>query len=161
MRTWLLLLFLLPSYLVSQVKILMPVVVKDSAGKSVTDLKAADFQVTGPKNISIVDLSVISPQTVSSTDPKASVVMIYDAVNIPTNTFDRNVGDLREFLADVASHRLPVTLLVNTNAGLRLVYNARTSPEVLSAALAATADKKTKQPEAADPKVEEQARNLL
>ncbi|MFZ0315195.1 MAG: hypothetical protein WAL85_21020 [Candidatus Korobacteraceae bacterium] len=49
MRRLLLLLLLLPLPLISQVKILMPVVVKDAAGKPVTDLKLSDFQVSGPK----------------------------------------------------------------------------------------------------------------
>jgi VWFA-related protein len=161
MRQLLFLLVLLPSSLASQVKILMPVVVKDSAGKPVTDLKASDFQIGGPKGVRIADMLFVPPQPLTREDPRPSVVMMYDAVNIGTRSFDLNVRDLRQLLREVASHRLPVTLLVNTDAGVRLVYSARTSPEVLAAALAATAGTKAKDaPPITDAKVEEQARNL-
>ncbi len=156
MRILFLLLLFLPSLLSAQVKILMPVVVKDAFGKAVTDLKESDFQVSGPRNTRVSEVSIVSPDD----DSKRTIVMLYDAVNIPTNSFESNVRDLREFLAQVANRRLPVTVLVNTQTGLHLVYSARTSPEVLSAALTATADAKAKATPIADPKVEEQAKNL-
>ncbi len=133
MRRLIVFLCLLPLPLSSQVKILMPVVVKDAAGKPVTDLKVSDFEVSGPKNIRVQDTSLIQPQTVTKEDSKASVVVVYDAANIPTSFFEVNVRALRDFLREVADRRVPVTLLVNTEAGLRLVYNVRTPPEVLSA----------------------------
>lgn len=161
MRQLLLLLVLLPSSLASQVKILMPVVVKDASGKAVTDVKLEDFQVSGPKGIRVGDSFLVLPQTATKDDSRTAVVVIYDAVNIPTRTFELNVRDLREFLGQVASGQLPVTLLINTAAGLRLVYSARTPPEVLSAALAATSDTKGKDAAPiSDPKVEEEAKNL-
>ena len=45
----------------SQVKILMPVVVKDAAGKSSTDLKISDFSVSGPKDVSIDRMWLVPP----------------------------------------------------------------------------------------------------
>lgn len=164
MRRLIVFLLLLPLPVVSQVKILMPVLVKDAAGKPVTDLKVSDFEVSGPRNIRVQDMSLVEPQTVTKDDPRASVVVVYDAVNIPTSFFEANVRELRDFLREVANRRLPVTLLVNTEAGLRLVYNVRTPPEVLSAALAATSGSKPKSTDVAvpitDPKVEEQIKNL-
>ncbi len=163
MRTLLLSVLLLPSLLFAQVKILMPVVVKDAAGKAVTDLKDSDFKV-GNKNIRVASVSLIDPQALSNDDARSSVVMIYDAANMPTTTFDLNVSDLRDFLSEIAHRRLAVTLLVNTESGIRLIYSARTSPEVLSAALSATSDNKSKEkqvaPPVTDPKVEQQIKNL-
>lgn len=150
MRRLLFCLLLLPLPLVSQVKILMPVVVKDAAGKPVTDLKASDFQVSGPKNVRVEDVSLVQPHTVSKDDSRPSAAVIYDAANLRTNEYESNVKELRDFLRDVASRRLPVTLLVNTEAGLRLIYSSRTPPEVLTAALAAT---EQSTPKATDAKV--------
>jgi VWFA-related protein len=162
MRTLLLFLLLLPWSLFAQVKILMPVVVKDTAGKAAADLKESDFKVSGPKNVRVAELALVSPQTVMQDDSRSPIVMIYDAANIPTDSSRLNVRDLRDFLGQVASRQLPVTLLVNTEAGLRLIHNARTPPEILSAALSATSKEKTTQPPVpvTDPKVEEEARNL-
>lgn len=164
MRRLLLFLLLLPLSLVSQVKILMPVVVKDASGKAVTDLKASDFPISRPKNIRLADMSLVSPQSVADADTRNAVVVIYDAANLRTNAHELNVQELRNFLREVADHRLPVTLLVNTEAGLRLIYNSRIPPEVLSEALTATAQSKPKTPDvkvtADDAQVQQQAENL-
>jgi len=164
MRRLFLFLLLLSVPLVSQVKILMPVVVKDAGGKPVTDLKESDFQVSGPKNIRVQDMLLVQPQTVTKDDTRASVVIIYDAVNLRTNEHELNVKELRDFLREVADKKLPVTLLVNTEAGLRLIYDSRTPSEVLSAALTATGQSKAKTSDvkvtAADPRIQQQAENL-
>lgn len=175
MRRLLLFLFLLPLPLVSQVKILMPVVVKDAAGKPVTDLKISNFQVSGPKNVSIDQMWLVPPQTVSEQDARTPLIVLYDAANIPTQVPGRSGGvptsvaeqqavALRSFLEQVAGKSLPITLLVNTKDGLRLIYDSRTAPEVLTEALAITARSKTP---AADAKltsssagVDEQVKNL-
>ncbi len=52
-RVLIFVLLILPSTLLCQVKILMPVVVKDAGGTPVTDLKESDFHVSGPKGVSI------------------------------------------------------------------------------------------------------------
>lgn len=163
MRTLLLVVLLLPLSLLAQVKILLPVVAKNSAGNAVIDLKQENFSVKGPKNFRLLDASLVPPGTVSATDPRPSIVFIYDAANIPTSSFELNVRDLRDFLADVAHRKLPVTVLINTSNGLRLIYSARTSPEALSAALTATEPgKKSGVPPAtgSDPQAEAVAKNL-
>ena len=157
MRTLLLLLLLLPCSLYSQVKILMPVVAKDAAGKPVTDLKVSDFQVSGLKDVRIDSLQLVVPQTVSRDNPEVPIVVLYDAVNIYSDNLNVDVQLLREFLGEVAKRRLPVTFLINTEAGLHLVYSARTSPEILTAALAASASPKIMTD---DPQVEQQLKNL-
>jgi VWFA-related protein len=149
MRTLLILVLLLPWSLLAQVKILMPVVVKDAAGQAVPDLKESDFKVSGPKNIALTDIAVVNPQPMKQDDARSSLVMIYDAVNLPTRSFELNVRDIRDFLSQAAKRKFPITLLVNSARGLRLIYNARTAPEVLLAALAATAESKTGAAEAA------------
>ncbi|MGD0931605.1 MAG: VWA domain-containing protein [Candidatus Korobacteraceae bacterium] len=175
MRQFLIVLLLLPLPLVSQVKILMPVVVKDTAGRPVTDLKQSDFQVSGPKNITIDKMWLVPPQTVSEQDSKAPVVVLYDAVNIPTqipgengkvstSVAEKQATALRSFLEQVADRRLPVTLLVNTKDGLRLIYDSRTDPAVLAEALTMTAQSKTPATDAkltsGNPSVDEQVKNL-
>jgi len=71
---------------------------------------------------------------------------------------------MRDFLHEVAQRRFAVTVLINTEAGLRLVYDSRTPPEILLAALARTAQPKTMpsdiKAETTDATAEEQARNL-
>ncbi|HTZ89199.1 MAG TPA: VWA domain-containing protein [Alloacidobacterium sp.] len=176
MRRLIVFLLLLPLPLVSQVKILMPVVVKDASGKAVTDLQQSDFQVSGPKNVSVDKVWLVQPQTVSENDPRVPVVVLYDAANIPTripggnpkeaptNIAEWEAAALRSFLEQIADHRLPVTLLVNTKDGLRLVYDSRTPPEVLAEALAMTARSKTPAADAkltaSSPSVDEQIKNL-
>lgn len=58
-----------PLPLVSQVKILMPVVVKNAAGNPVTDLTLSDFSASGPKYIRIDRMWLVPPQTVSKDNP--------------------------------------------------------------------------------------------
>jgi hypothetical protein len=157
MRRLLLLLLLLPLPLVCQVKILMPVVVKDTQGRPVTDLKLSDFQVTGPKNVSIDRMWLVPPQTVSERDTRTPVLVLYDAASAEVSDPAQRTKWLRWFLGMVAQHRLPVTFYINEADGLHLIYDPTTPPEVLSAALALR-----KKPKATttDPKVEEEAETL-
>src|SRR5580704_2060902 len=135
MRRLLLLLLLLPVSLVSQVKILMPVVVKNAQGQAVTDLKLSDFEVSGPKNVRIDEIWLVPPEIVSKGDPRTPVVVLYDAANATNPYPDLRTKWLRAFLGSVAEHRLPVTFYINAPDGLRLIYEPSTPPEVLSAAL--------------------------
>lgn len=151
------LLLLLPLPLYSEVKILIPVVVKDDSGKPVTDLNVSDFQVSGPKDISIDRMWLIPPQTVSGQDPKTPVVVVYDAANATNPSPDLRTKWVREFLGMVAQHRAPVTFYIDTADGLRLIYDPSTPPEILSAALTLT---ETPKATSTDPKVEEQAKAL-
>lgn len=163
MRILLTLFLLLGSSVYAQVKILMPVVVKDAAGKAVTDLKQSDFTVSGPKHVRVIDMSLIAPATVARDDARPSIIMLYDAANIVGLGHERNVQEIRDFLSQVANHRLPVTLLVNTEAGLRLIYDSRTPGEVLTAALAATAKSREKPADDRmpnDAQVQQQVNNL-
>ncbi len=140
----------------SQVKILMPVVVKDAAGKPSTDLKVSDFSVSGPKDVSIDRMWLVPPQTVSDEDPRTSVFLVYDAVNTDPPS-DLRTKRIRSFLSMVAKDRAPVTFFINTANGLQLIYEATTPPEVLSSALTLTENRHAK---SADPEVEQQAKKL-
>ncbi len=135
MRRFLIFLLLLPLPLVSQVKILMPVVVKDAGGKPVTDLKQSDFQVSGPKNVTVDRMWLVPPQTVSEQDSRTPVTVLYDAVNVASSNPNLTTSWLRSFLSDVAMRQLPVTFYINTADGLRLIYDPSTAPEILSQAL--------------------------
>ena len=159
MRRFLLLLplLLLSLPLLSQVKILMPVVVKDASGKPVTDLKVSDFQVSGPKSVSVANMWLVPAQTVSKEDTRTPVLVLYDAANATNPYPDLRTKWLREFLGEVAKNRLPVAFFINTVDGLQLIYAPATPPEVLSAALALVDNSKAA---TSDPNVEEQARKL-
>lgn len=157
MRGILLFLLLLPLPLTSQVKILMPVVVKDADGKPVTDLKASDFQVSGPKDVSIDRMWLVPPETLSETDLRTPVTVLYDAANATDPYPELRTKWLRYFLKTVAEHQLAVTFYVNTPDGLHLVYGPDTPPKVLSEALAWTENPKSA---ASDPRVEDQAQKL-
>ena len=156
MRRLLVLLLLLPLPLLSQVKILMPVVVKDASGKPVTDLKLLDFQVSGPKNISIDQMWLVPPQTVSGQDKSVPVTVLYDAADAATN-LDITAKWIRAFLGEVAEHRAPVTFYTYTADGLKLTYDPTTSPQVLTAALALV-EKRTGTSN--DLQIEEQAKKI-
>src|SRR5215471_13954963 len=114
MRLLFLLILLLPSSLFSQVKALMPVVVKDASGKAVTNLKLTDFQVSGPKTSKVTDVSLVPAEASEPNENTSSVTVLFDASNIPTNRSQLNIREIRGFLGDVASRRLAVTFLVNT-----------------------------------------------
>ena len=151
MRRFLLLILLLPLPLASEVKILMPVVVKDAAGKPITDLKVSDFQVSGPKNASIERMWQVPSATVSTNDPRTPVVVLYDVAN------GRWARPSWKFLEQIAQDRSSVSILVNTTDGLRTIYDSATPPEVLSAALMLVKDPKAT---TNDPKIEQQAQRL-
>ena len=157
MRRLFVLLLLLPLPLVSQVKILMPVVVKDAGGKAVTDLKISDFQVSGPKNVRIDNMWLVQPAMVSGEDTRTPVVVLYDAANATDPYPNLRTKWLRSFLAEVAEHSLPITFYVNTPRGLQVVYEPGTPPEVLAAALNLRENQK---PATNDPKVTDQAQKL-
>lgn len=140
----------------SQVKILMPVVVKHASGKAVTDLKLSDFSVSGPKDVSIDRMWLFPPQTVSDEDPRTSVFVVYDAVNTDLHP-NLRTKSIRSFLSMVAKDRAPVTLFINTASGLQLIYEVATPPEVLSSALTLTENRHAK---STDPEVEQQAKKL-
>ena len=161
MRSLLLLLLLLPSSLSTDIKILVPVVVKDTAGHAVTDLKVSDFQVSGPKSNKVLDMSLI-PAGTSREDKKTQpLFVIYDAANIATNSAQLNIRDVRHFLSEVASRGLAVTFLVNTKAGLQQIYNPQTPPTTLAAALEATAQPPTLTVDGSgDPGFQEQVNSL-
>ena len=176
MRRLFLFLCFLPLPTLSQVKILIPVVVKDAAGQIVTNLAVSDFRVSGPKGASIDQMWLVAPQTVSGDDSRTPVVVLYDAANAtcPAELFrgspgaypeecsnpypDLRIKWLRDFLAMVAKDRLPVTFLISTVEGVQVIYDPRVaSPEVLSAALLLTESPKAK---SSDLNVEEQAKRL-
>lgn len=159
MRRFLLCAVLLVSLpLISQVKILMPVVVKDSAGKAVTGLKRSDFVVGGPKGAVVDRVWLVPPETVSKDDTRIPIVVLYDAANM-TAEYDPNQWSkyLRSLLSEVAKDRLPVTFYMNTTDGLKLIYDRATPPEILAAALELTASSSAT---SADPSVESQAKQL-
>ncbi len=137
MRTLLLLVLLLPSLLFAQVKILMPVVVKDATGKPVSDLKESDFKVSGPKNIRVDQMWFVPAEPLSIGSEEVSVVMLFDLANAR--------GDIpsQDLLERIAETRSPVTILVNTTNGLQTIYDPTTSPATLSAALKALKDPNT------------------
>ncbi len=157
MRKLAVFLLLLPLPLVSQVKILMPVVVRDAAGKPVTDLQASDFQVSGPKNASIDRMWLVPPATLSNDDSQMPVLVVYDAANVSNQYPEVTAKRLRALLSAVAQHRAPVTLLINSADGLHSIYDPATSPDVLSAALTLMDDPKATN---SDPNVEEQVARL-
>ncbi len=150
-------LLLLPLPLVSQVKILMPVVVKDASGKPVTDLKQSDFQVSGPKNVSIDQMWLVPPLTVSEQDTRTPVAILYDAANATNSSPDLRLKWLRSFFAQLAQHPLPITFYINTPQGVQTVYEPTTPPEVLAAALTPTEKSNLT---TNDPKVIDQAEKL-
>jgi hypothetical protein len=129
MRTLLLFVLLLPTSLFAQVKILMPVVVKDTAGNGVTDLKESDFKVSGPKNVRLDRMWLVPAEPISNGNEGTSVVMLFDLANAR--------GDVpsQDLLERIAEKRMSVTILVNTTNGLQRIYDPATPPEVLSAAL--------------------------
>jgi len=157
MRQFLIVLLLLPLPLVSQVKILMPVVVKDASGKPVTDLKLSDFQVSGPKNVTIDNMWLVPPQTVSAQDTRTPVTVLYDAADAANSNPDLTAKWIRAFLGEVAQHTAPVKFYIYTADGLRLIYDPATSPQVLTAALALV---EKRQGTSSDPQVEEQAKKI-
>ncbi len=157
MRTLLLLLLLLPCSLYSQVKILMPVVAKDASGQAVTDLKASDFQISSPKNTSIETSWLVSPETVGKEDAHTPIVVLYDAANSSGSYPEVTGKRLRDFLRAVAQHRAPVTFLVDSADGIRLIYSPTTSPEVLLMALSSVEQSKGY---STDPKVARAGREV-
>jgi len=157
MRRLLIFLLLLPLPLVSQVKILMPVVVKDAAGKPVTDLKQSDFQVSGPKNISIDRMWLVPPQTVSEQDTGVPVTVLYDAADAANPNPDPRAKWIRAFLGEVAKHGAPVAFYIYTADGLKLIYDPATSPQILTAALALVEKREVT---SNNPKIEEQAKKI-
>lgn len=157
MRRLLLLLLLLPLPLVSQVKILMPVVVKDAGGKPATDLKLSDFQVSGPKNVSIDQIWLVPPQTVSEQDTSVPITVLYDAADAANPNPDLRAKWIRDFLGEVAQHRALVTFYIYTADGLKLIYDPATPPQVLTAALALV---EKRHGTSNDPQVEEQAKKI-
>jgi hypothetical protein len=157
MRRLLIFLSLLPLPLVSQVKILMPVVVKDAAGKPVADLKQSDFQVSGPKNISVENMWLVPPQTVSKQDTNLPITVLYDAADAAYGDLYFTTKWIRYFLGEIAQHRAPVTFYIYTADGLKLIYDPATAPQVLTAALALV---ETRQGTSNDPQIEEQAKKI-
>jgi hypothetical protein len=151
-------LLLLSLPLLSQVKILMPVVVKDASGRAVSDLKQSDFEIGGPKGTAVDRMWLVPPETVSKDDPRIPIVVLYDAAN-PTAEYDpdRWTKYLRSLLSEVAKDRLPVTFYMNTPDGLKLIYDRATPPEILATALELTANSSAT---SADPKVQNQAKQL-
>lgn len=158
MQRFLLFLLLLPLPLVAQVKILMPVVVTDTSGRAVTDLKQPDFEIGGPKGTAVDRMWLVPPETVSKDDPRIPMVVLYDAANM-TAEYDPNQWTkyLRSLLSEVAKDRLPVTFYMNTTDGVKLIYDRATPPEILAAALELTASSNATP---ADPSVENQAKQL-
>jgi VWFA-related protein len=157
MRRLLIFLLLLPLPLVSQVKILMPVVVRDASGKPVTDLKQSDFQVSGPKNISVERMWLVPPQTVSAQNTSVPVTVLYDAADAAYGDLYFTTKWIRYFLGEIAQHRAPVTFYIYTADGLKLIYDPATAPQVLTAALALV---ETRQGTSNDPQIEEQAKKI-
>jgi hypothetical protein len=131
LRRVLLLLLLLPLPALSQIKILMPVVVKDASGKAVTDLKPSDFRVSGPKKVNVEKMWLIEP---GSTAGKPAVFLLYDPINTPWFQGGPHIT-LGGILHEIAIKKLPVNVYANIGGRLRPVYDVGTPPEVLAEAL--------------------------
>lgn len=147
----------LPRPLISQVRILMPVVVKDAGGKDVTDLKMSDFQITGPKSTKIENMWLIPAQGVSEQGRNIPITVLYDAADARDPNPEVKAKWILAFLSDVAQHRAPVAFYITTADGPRLIYDPATPPEVLSAALMLI---EKSQAASADPQVEQQTEKL-
>lgn len=126
MRRVIVLLLLLPLPLISQVKILMPVVVKDASGEAVTDLKISDFQVSGPKNVRVDKMWLVQPGTTSLEIGRPPVFILYDPISTPTFQGGPHLS-LASILNAVADNKLPVSVYANVGGQLRLIYDVATS----------------------------------
>ena len=157
MRRVIVLLLLLPLPVVSQVKILMPVVVKDASGKAVTDLKVSDFQVSGPKNVSVDKMWLVEPQTLSDKDASIPVTVLYDAADTANLYPEIREKWILAFLGEVAQHRSPVTFYISAAEGLKPIYDPTTPPEILAAALSLV---EKRQGASSDPRVQEQVKKI-
>lgn len=156
-RVLIFVLLILPSTLLCQVKILMPVVVKDAGGTPVTDLKESDFHVSGPKGVSIDKMWLVPPATGSKDNPNLPITILYDAANSENRYPDLRTKWLRWLMGTIAQHQLPVTFYINTADGLHLIYSPVTPADVLATALARSEGPNGT---STDPAIEEQIKKL-
>ena len=136
-------------------KLLVPVVA-DQGGKPVVDLQQANFSVDGPKGIKLDSAQMVPAEAMNDPQHTFPVFILYDAY-FYTAPLQATVGaELLQFLTDLSQHYSPVTLVVNTPAGLRLVYDFGTDPKILGDALAAL----NSGAKVSDPKVKDQLEKL-
>jgi VWFA-related protein len=136
-------------------KILVPVVA-DQGGKPVLDLQATNFSVEGAKGIQLSSVQMVPAEAMNDPQHTFPVFILYDAYYFTAPVQAMVGADLLQFLTDLSQHYSPVTLVVNTPMGLKLVYDFGTDPRILGDALAAL-DTGAK---VSDPKVKDQLEKL-
>jgi VWFA-related protein len=145
----------------NETKMLLPVVVTQADGKPCVDLREADFKVEGKHVLRVESAQLIAPERVSAEDTRTPVFVVYNA----TDRYDFGTAvtvqasinrEVLSMLAEIAKTAEPVTLIVFTPDGLKLIHDFSTPPAVLSVALAAVEQGK----DSSDPKVQEEVVRL-
>jgi len=136
--------------------VLVPVVVSQASGKPVLNLNASNFSVEGRKPVELGNAELIPAEAMNDPQHTIPVFVLYDAYFFPAPLQNMIGAELLQFLGDLAQNYSPVTLVVNTPGGLKLVYDFGTDPKVLAEALTAL----NNGGKVADPKVKEQLDRL-
>ena len=118
----------------------MPVTVTDSSGQPVSGLQASDFIIEG-KGIRFDSVESVIPIAVPVAVPgnagqtTSPVFVLFDEVSVPPPFQGPVQKQLIQLLRTVAENYDRVTILVNTEQGIRVAHDLTTDPKVLSAAL--------------------------
>ena len=106
----------------------------------------------GVKGIQLDSAQMVPAEAMNDPQHTVPVFILYDAYFLSAQLQATFGADLLQFLTDLSQHYSPVTLVVNTPAGLKLVYDFGTDPKILGDALAAL----NSGAKVSDPKVKDQ-----
>jgi len=116
-------------------EVFVPVVVTDSLGRPASGLQMTDFSVEG-KGIRVEAVQSIAAAVVGSGGQAVPpTFVLFDAVSVPVPFQGRVQQNLLRLLESTARNHDPITVLINTNEGVRLVHDLSTAPDISLAAL--------------------------
>lgn len=125
----------LASLAFGQTKIYLPVVAQPGSATGVPGLTTTDFKIEGLKGLTLESLDEVGPEVAGKNDQRVPVFILYDAFLGNEQVQTEYGQQLMRYMEAVARNNDPVSLVVNTPAGLRAVHNFGTNPAVLLAAL--------------------------
>lgn len=109
----------------------LPVVVMQKSGEPVEGLHAQDFSVAkGVSGAKVTDVKEVKPAEMNGKRP---IVIVFDGIANPPQVQKSTRDAILSYLADSVRQQIPVTVIITTANGARVVHSGTSAPVTLAA----------------------------